>query len=58
MEWVPLADVPGLIDSGAIWNSGSLVGLLKLLAARTRTTTARPVSWYLRANGTLMAQPA
>ena len=34
MEWVPLADVPGLIDSGAIWNSGSLVGLLKLLAPK------------------------
>ena len=34
MEWVPLADVPGLIESGQIWNSGSLVGLLKLLAPK------------------------
>jgi hypothetical protein len=32
MEWVPLAEVPALIESGDIWNSGSLVGLLKLLA--------------------------
>jgi 8-oxo-dGTP pyrophosphatase MutT (NUDIX family) len=34
MEWVPLADVPSLIDSGEIWNSGSLVGLLRLLARK------------------------
>ena len=34
MEWVPLADVPRLIDSGEIWNSGSLVGLLRLLAQK------------------------
>ena len=34
MEWVPLAEVARLIDSGAIWNSGSLVALLKLLAAQ------------------------
>jgi 8-oxo-dGTP pyrophosphatase MutT (NUDIX family) len=32
MEWVPLAEVSALIESGGIWNSGSLVGLLKLLA--------------------------
>jgi hypothetical protein len=32
MEWVPLAEVAALIESGDIWNSGSLVGLLKLLA--------------------------
>ena len=31
-EWVPLASVPGLIAAGKIWNSGSLVGLLHLLA--------------------------
>ena len=34
MEWVPLGDVPRLIDSGEIWNSGSLVGLLRLLARK------------------------
>ena len=33
MEWVPLADVPRLIDSGEIWNSGSLVGLLRAAGA-------------------------
>ena len=33
-EWVPLADVPRLIDSGEIWNSGSLVGLLRLLTQK------------------------
>jgi len=31
MEWVPLASVPGLIDAGEIWNSGTLVALLRLL---------------------------
>ena len=33
MEWVPLAEVPGLIESGEIWNSGSLVGLLRAAGA-------------------------
>jgi hypothetical protein len=32
MEWVPLASVSGLIASGEIWDAGSLVGLLRLLA--------------------------
>jgi 8-oxo-dGTP pyrophosphatase MutT (NUDIX family) len=31
MEWVPLASVPGLIEFGEIWNSGTLVALLRLL---------------------------
>jgi 8-oxo-dGDP phosphatase len=31
MEWVPLSSVPQLIDTGEIWNSGSLVALLRLL---------------------------
>ena len=31
MEWVPLASVPGLIADGEIWNSGTLVALLRLL---------------------------
>jgi hypothetical protein len=31
MEWVPLASVPGLISAGDIWNSGTMVGLLRLL---------------------------
>ncbi|WP_239124578.1 NUDIX domain-containing protein [Rhizocola hellebori] len=32
MRWVPLADVPGLIRSGQVSNSGSLVALLHVLA--------------------------
>jgi 8-oxo-dGTP pyrophosphatase MutT (NUDIX family) len=31
-EWVPVADVPELIEKGRIVNSGSLVGLLRVLA--------------------------
>jgi 8-oxo-dGTP pyrophosphatase MutT (NUDIX family) len=31
MEWVPLASVPGMIAAGEIWNSGTLVALLRLL---------------------------
>ncbi|MCE3552829.1 NUDIX hydrolase [Pseudonocardia sp. RS11V-5] len=31
-QWVPLSDVPELIRTGKIVNSGSLVGLLHLLA--------------------------
>ncbi|UGQ14286.1 NUDIX hydrolase [Yinghuangia sp. ASG 101] len=34
MEWVPLADIPGLIAKGRIWNSGVLIGLLHVLASR------------------------
>jgi hypothetical protein len=33
MEWVPLASVPALVSAGEIWNSGTLVALLRLLAA-------------------------
>ena len=33
MEWVPLSSVPGLIAAREIWNSGTLVGLLRLLMA-------------------------
>jgi len=36
-EWVPLASVPGLIASGKIWNGGSLVGLLHVLAFGIRS---------------------
>jgi 8-oxo-dGTP pyrophosphatase MutT (NUDIX family) len=32
MEWVPLADVPGLIRRGLVSNSGTLVALLHVLA--------------------------
>ncbi|TDC73902.1 NUDIX hydrolase [Actinomadura sp. 7K507] len=32
MEWVPLTDVPAMITSGKIWSSGTLVGLLHVLA--------------------------
>ena len=31
MEWVPLSSVPGLIESGEIWNAGVLVALLRVL---------------------------
>jgi 8-oxo-dGTP pyrophosphatase MutT (NUDIX family) len=31
-QWVPLAEVPGLVARGAIHNSGTLVGLLHYLA--------------------------
>jgi 8-oxo-dGTP pyrophosphatase MutT (NUDIX family) len=34
MEWVPLMNVPGLIAGGQIRNSGTLVGLLHVLATR------------------------
>jgi hypothetical protein len=34
MEWVPLASVPQLIDSGEIWNSGTLVALLRLISKK------------------------
>ena len=34
IAWVPLASVLGLIEGGEIWNSGTLVGLLHLLATR------------------------
>ena len=34
-EWVPLASVVGLIAAGEIWNGGSVVGLLHVLAVRS-----------------------
>lgn len=34
LEWVPLSSVSGLIAKGEIWNSGTLVALLYLLALR------------------------
>ena len=34
MEWVPLSSVPQLIDSGEIWNSGTLVALLRLMTKK------------------------
>lgn len=34
VEWVPLAEVPTLIERGEIAGSGSLVGLLRLLTLR------------------------
>ena len=33
-DWAPLASVPGLVASGDIWDAGSLVALLRLLAGR------------------------
>ena len=32
MEWIPLASVPELVSAGEIWNSGTLVALLRLLS--------------------------
>jgi len=34
VEWVPLRDVPGLIEKGLVVGSGSLIGLLHVLAGR------------------------
>ncbi|MGD9483539.1 NUDIX hydrolase [Streptomyces sp. TRM70308] len=36
MEWVPLSTVMGKIASGEIWNSGTLVALLYVLADRAQ----------------------
>ena len=32
IEWIPVSSVPGLIKAGQIWNAGSLVALLGVLA--------------------------
>lgn len=34
IEWVPLADVPGLMAQGELLGSGTLVALLHILATR------------------------
>lgn len=39
-HWMPLAEVPALIAGGQVTNSGSLIGLLHVLA--DRTTGTRP----------------
>lgn len=44
MEWVPLADVPGLIANGAIRNSGTLVALLHVLAISRPRASGRSSS--------------
>jgi hypothetical protein len=31
VEWVPLASIPQMMDSGEIWNAGSLVALSRVL---------------------------
>ena len=36
-EWIPLDEVPGLIASGKICNSGTLVAVLHLLATRAKS---------------------
>jgi 8-oxo-dGTP pyrophosphatase MutT (NUDIX family) len=41
-EWVPLASVPELIAAGKIWNGGSVVGLLHLLAKVPRSPAGDP----------------
>jgi 8-oxo-dGTP pyrophosphatase MutT (NUDIX family) len=38
MEWIPLDDVMALISEGKILNSGTLVGVLHILAARRSAT--------------------
>jgi hypothetical protein len=43
IAWVPLSDVPGLMARGELMGSGTLVGLLHVLASRgagTSPTTA------------------
>jgi hypothetical protein len=35
-EWIPVGDLPNLISSGKVLNSGTLVGLLILLALDDR----------------------
>jgi 8-oxo-dGTP pyrophosphatase MutT (NUDIX family) len=43
IEWVPLADIPGLMARGELLGSGTLVALLHILAARrTQGLTAAP----------------
>ena len=32
LEWIPLADVPGLIAQGLVRSSGTLVALLSILS--------------------------
>lgn len=39
VEWVPLADVPRLMAQGDLMGSGTLVGLLHVLANRSGTPT-------------------
>lgn len=34
IEWVPLADIPGLMARGELMGSGTLVALLHILAGR------------------------
>ena len=33
-EWVSLESVPGMIAAGELWNAGSVVGLLQVLAEK------------------------
>lgn len=40
-RWVPLADVPNLIATGKVGNSGALVGLLHVLALSGPTASSR-----------------
>jgi len=37
VEWVPLESVPGLISSGEVWASATLIGLLRFLALERQT---------------------
>jgi hypothetical protein len=43
IEWIPLADIPGLMARGDLMGSGTLVALLHILANRRAPgiTTAR-----------------
>jgi len=44
MEWMPLSRIPALIAGGTIRNSGTLVGLLHVLAQRFGALPASPPS--------------
>lgn len=39
VEWVPLGDIPDLMERGQLMGSGTLVGLLHVLANRKNTST-------------------
>ncbi|MFE6360167.1 NUDIX domain-containing protein [Streptomyces sp. NPDC057806] len=40
VAWVPLADIPGLMERGELMGSGTLVALLHVLASRTAGSSA------------------
>lgn len=41
IEWIPIADLPGMMGRGELIGSGTLIGALQLLAFRHNSTRAR-----------------